>query len=145
MDNAIRIFDGEYDWLSNFYETTVIYEGIRYQNSEAAFQAQKCASVIDRFQFGNLKPGKAKRLGRKVKLRSDWEDVKDSMMYDIVRAKFQQHPYLKDKLLATGEAYIEEGNTWDDTYWGVCKGVGENKLGKILMGLRKEFATGLIS
>lgn len=71
-------------------------------------------------------------------MRSDWEEVKDKVMYEIVLAKFTQNPDLKEKLLATGDEYLEEGNTWGDTIWGTVDGVGENRLGKILMRVRDE-------
>lgn len=59
-------------------------------------------------------------------------------MYDICRAKFEQNADLRCKLLTTGDAMLVEGNTWGDTVWGVCQGKGENRLGKILMRVRKE-------
>ena len=71
-------------------------------------------------------------------MRSDWEEVKDKVMYEIVLAKFTQNPDLKEKLLATGDESLEEGNTWGDTIWGTVDGVGENRLGKILMRVRDE-------
>ena len=61
-------------------------------------------------------------------------------MEKCVRYKFAHHPELKEKLLATGDAYLEEGNTWGDRIWGVYQGQGENRLGKILMKIRKELA-----
>ena len=83
-------------------------------------------------------PSEAKRLGRRVRLRSDWEQVKYDVMLDVVRAKFNQHPDLAQKLLATGDEELVEGNDWGDTYWGVCNGRGKNMLGKILMRVRAE-------
>ena len=71
-------------------------------------------------------------------LRDDWEAVKIQIMYQIVYAKFSQNPLLKQKLLDTGDAYLQEGNTWYDTFWGVCNGVGQNNLGYILMRVREE-------
>lgn len=68
----------------------------------------------------------------------DWEEVKDKVMYEIVLAKFTQNPDLKEKLLATGDEHLEEGNTWGDTTWGTVNGIGENRLGIILMKVRKE-------
>ena len=85
-----------------------------------------------------LNPSEAKRLGRRVRLRSDWEQVKYDVMLDVVRAKFNQHPDLAQKLLATGDEELVEGNDWGDTYWGVCNGRGKNMLGKILMRVRAE-------
>lgn len=136
--NAITSFRGEYDFLSNFYEATVTYEGITYKNSEAAFQAQKCEDEKDRLQFAELDPSKAKRLGRHIALRPDWEDIKIGAMKGIVKAKFEQNKDLAEKLLATGNAYLEEGNTWGDRTWGTVDGVGKNYLGKILMETRDE-------
>ena len=88
--------------------------------------------------FVNLNPSDAKRLGRSIRLRDDWELVKYDIMYEICKAKFEQNADLKEKLLATGDKYLEEGNTWNDRCWGTCKGIGENHLGKILMRVRDE-------
>lgn len=107
-------------------------------NSEAAFQAQKCEFPEKRKEFQKLNPSKAKALGRKVTLREDWDEVKTDVMEGIVRNKFTQNPDLGRKLVETGDAYLEEGNWWGDKIWGVCDGVGENRLGKILMKVREE-------
>ena len=131
-------FDGEYAFLSNFFEAPVLYRGIRYRNTEAAFQAQKCIESADQIRFADLDPSRAKRLGRKIDLRSDWEQIKIREMYLIVLEKFQQHPDLRQKLMDTGYAYLVEGNYWHDTFWGVCNGAGWNHLGQILMRVREE-------
>ena len=88
-----------------------------------------------------MTPRSAKKFGRKVELRPDWEEVKDQIMEEIVYAKFSQNKYILRKLIATKDEMIIEKNDWGDTYWGVCKfkEVGENKLGKILMKIRKQF------
>lgn len=130
-----RFIDG-YFYLSNFYEIPVFYKGKCYENSEAAFQAQKCPERAD--EFINLAPGPAKRLGRKVLLRADWDAVKDQIMYEVVYAKFSQHVSIFHALMNTGNATLIEGNTWNDTYWGICNGIGQNKLGQILMKVREE-------
>ena len=132
----IDCFDGDYDFLSNFYETPVTYGGVMYRNSEAAYQAQK--DPARQAEFVDLPANKAKRLGRKVTPVTDWEDVKYSHMLQIVRLKFHQNPSLASKLIQTGETEIVEGNWWNDTYWGVCEGKGQNKLGNILMKVRNE-------
>lgn len=79
---------------------------------------------------------KAKQEGRKVPLRADWEQVKVEAMFTAVYAKFSQNENLKAMLLATGNRYLEEGNTWNDVTWGVCNGIGKNLLGQILMLVR---------
>lgn len=134
----IEQFRGPYYFLSNFYPAAVEVDGIRYENNEAAFQAQKQPERAQ--EFASLPPNEAKRLGRRVKLRPDWESVKIMMMTDVVRAKFAQNENLRKKLLETGEAELIEGNHWQDTFWGVCRGKGRNELGKILMKIRRELA-----
>ena len=134
----INEFRGQYFWLSNFYSAPVVYAGRRYPNNEAAFQAAKCPGMED--EFVDLNPSQAKRLGRRVPLRGDWEHVKDEVMYEICKQKFLQNPELLERLIATGDAKLVEGNDWGDRYWGVCGGVGRNKLGKILMELRVELS-----
>ena len=136
MKDIIQAFEGDYFFLSNFYIAPVIYQGVPFTNNEAAFQAAKCPERIN--EFKNLKPQSAKRLGRRVHLRSDWETVKYDVMYQVCTAKFLQNPDLLEKLIATGDAELVEGNTWGDKVWGVCRGVGENHLGKILMRIRCE-------
>lgn len=137
---SITSFTGGNHFLSNFYNETVEFEGLTYLNSEAAYQAMKCSDKSKRLDFTNLNPSEAKRLGRdrSISLRKDWESVKEDYMYRIVLAKFTQHEYLKNYLIATGDAYLEEGNTWGDKIWGTVNGKGENKLGKILMRVRRE-------
>ena len=132
----INEFRGKYYFLSNFYEAPVTWNGLTYLNNEAAFQSAK--TFLDRECFTNLDPSSAKKLGRKVQLRSDWENVKDDVMYEICKAKFSQNTELKKRLLSTGNENLEEGNTWGDKIWGTVHGIGENRLGKILMRLREE-------
>lgn len=137
----ISKFEGDYYFLSNFYHPCPIqYEGLLYLNSEAAYQSAKCINMKDRLEFTDLTPARAKTLGRSIKMRSDWESIKEKVMYDVCFAKFSKNPILKEKLLATGNAILIEGNTWGDTEWGKCNGIGENKLGKILMKIRSELA-----
>ena len=132
----INEFKGKYYFLSNFYNAEITYNGYTFRNNEAAFQAQKCPSRIK--EFCDLNPSEAKRLGRHVCLRYDWEYVKEDIMYEVCKTKFIQHPDLAQLLIDTGDAALIEGNTWGDTTWGVCDGIGENKLGNILMKIRDE-------
>ena len=134
----INDFRGAYSFLSNFYKAPVTYRGITYSNSEAAFQAAKTLDEAERKTFANLEPAVAKRRGRQVALRSDWEKIKVNVMYEVCYAKFTQNPELKEKLLATEYEYLEEGNTWRDRTWGTVNGKGKNLLGKILMVIRAQ-------
>lgn len=134
----IKEFRDENYYLSNYSPYPVLYEGIRYQNSEAAFQAQKCREKCERMKFARLNPTEAKTLGRKISIRPDWENCKVQIMKDIVRAKFEQNQELQEKLLATEEQYLEEGNSWGDRIWGTVDGQGANLLGKILMEIRAD-------
>ncbi len=133
----INSFRDEYYYLSNFYEAKVTYNGLTFQNNEAAFQAQKCTDPAEMTKFTNISASEAKKLGRKASLRKDWEDVKIGIMRDLVYAKFEQNEDLADKLLSTGNEYLEEGNTWGDKIWGTVNGKGANNLGKILMEVRE--------
>lgn len=138
----IKGFSGKYRFLSNFYPSKIILDGLEYDHVEAAFQAAKTDDVSARRRIREAaKPGEAKRLGQKVKLRQDWEKIKIQVMEDLVRQKFTTHKDLQEKLLATGDSYLEETNTWNDKFWGVCGAYGENHLGKILMKVRKELSS----
>ena len=137
---TIHCFRNEYRFLSNFWEAPVTYKGITYPSGEAAFQAQKCLTEEEKLLFTTLRSYEAKRCGRHVPLRPDWENVKLSIMEGVVRAKFTQNEELKQLLLATGDQVLEEGNTWGDVFWGVDakSRKGSNHLGRILMRIRKE-------
>jgi ribA/ribD-fused uncharacterized protein len=133
----IRSFRGENGYLSNMFSCSVTVGGLTYRCAEAAFQAQKTLNPDERAVFANFDGPQAKKYGRKVTLRSDWEQVKVGVMHDVVLAKFQQNPALAAQLIATGDADLVEGNSWGDTFWGVdnTRG-GSNELGKILMAVR---------
>lgn len=134
----IKKFAGDYYFLSNFYNAPVTWDGITYQNNEAAFQSAKVIDKSMRKDFSFLDPSSAKKRGRQVQLRDDWEQVKFDIMYEICFAKFSQNNELKKKLLETGDEYLEEGNTWGDTIWGTVNGAGQNNLGKVLMRVRED-------
>jgi ribA/ribD-fused uncharacterized protein len=114
-----------------------IYRSVIFHNSETAFQWSKTLDPKwrDMIMFSST-PSEAKALGRKAPLRDDWELVKDMVMFDILKHKFVQSANLYMLLDSTGNKYLEETNDWHDTYWGVCNGVGQNKLGRALMEVR---------
>ena len=138
-------FRDEFWFLSNLYNAPVTYQNITYPNAEAAFQAQKQVLVdanlrLDHFQ--NMNGVDAKRQGKRIKMSPEqiwqWDRMKDKVMYEVVKAKFSQNQYLKGRLLQTNDMPLVEENGWHDRYWGVCNGIGENQLGKILMRVRDE-------
>ena len=136
----IKEFKNQYFFLSNFYEYPIYYNKLVFCNAEAAFQAQKVINEKDQYKFINLNASQARKLGKTVQLRKDWEEIKDNVMYEIVKRKFTTNKELQQKLLETKEKKLVEGNWWHDTYWGVDSktGIGQNKLGKILMKVREE-------
>lgn len=155
MMGAIDSFTDANFFLSNFYECPVSYNGITYNHTEGAFQAQKTLVENERKYVSSLTPGRAKRAcskrgldGFKIKLRPDWEVVKDQIMYEVLVAKFTQNKDLAEKLIATGERVLIEGNTWHDNYWGDCtcndcKNIyGKNQLGITLMKIREQLKSG---
>ncbi len=134
----INEFKGEYVFLSNFFNSSMEFRGVPYRNAESAYQSMKTDNIKERTSFSELTPMEAKKKGRKINLREDWEDIKLEIMYKVVKKKFSSNNFLKENLLLTEDAYLEEGNYWHDTFWGVCNRKGENHLGKILMKVREE-------
>lgn len=145
---VIDRFDGPYSFLSNFHYPVFVQleeDENRYPSVEHAFQAAKTLVLSERREIWMADtPGKAKRLGRKVSLRDDWEDIKLDVMLDLLRQKFdkEENPELAQQLLDTRPKYLIEGNNWGDTFWGVCNGRGENHLGDLLVKVRKELVWG---
>lgn len=137
----INRFHGDYRFLSNFWPAKVKLDGITYPTVEHAYQAAKTTDARHREAIrAAISPGFAKRIGKLLVLRPDWEQVRLDIMYDLVSQKFRNDADLKDRLLGTGGAWLIEGNTWGDTFWGVCNGIGKNHLGKILMDVRGELS-----
>ena len=140
---TIDSFQGEYRFLSNFWKSDVTYEGDTYPTVEHAYQAAKTLDLEMREIIrDDNSPFEAKKVGQCLEMREDWEEIKISVMADLVTQKFA-HKKLRRKLLATTSVDIIEGNTWGDIFWGVCDGVGENHLGNILMDVRDEIITEL--
>lgn len=135
---AIESFNGQYHFLSNFAASKVELDGQIYRTIEHAYQAAKTTNPEGRRKIREAAtPGIAKRLGRSVYLRPDWEEIKFDIMENLLRQKFTQ-PDFKRALLNTGNEELIEGNTWGDQIWGVCKGKGQNHLGRLLMKVRRE-------
>lgn len=147
-DGAIYHFKGKYYFLSNFYSklaNPVVLFNDTYPTSEHAYNAAKTTDMKIRKKIRETpSPRTAKYIGRSLKLRKDWEEIKYSVMNMIVKNKFERNMDLKEKLMETGKKKLVEGNDWGDRYWGMVKNKdgeweGENNLGKILMNLREDF------
>lgn len=137
-------FDNEFSFCSNFAACDIEYKGHTYKTAEHAFQAAKAQLEGYRAWVADATtPGQAKRRGREIPLRPDWEYIKDDVMLDIVRIKFHD-PDMKLRLVKSRDWILCENNYWHDNYWGnctceKCKNIpGQNKLGKILMQVREE-------
>lgn len=129
-------FSGEYRWLSNFWPVSVNYDGYVFKTVEHAYQALKCKYYNEFLEVKNCDtPGQAKRLARQKIMRDDWEQIKTQVMFHLLQQKFS-NPEMWALLVATGNQPIVEGNEWGDTFWGVCRGKGENHLGKMIMAIR---------
>lgn len=132
-------FFGEYRWLSNFYPTVVYFDGMRFRTVEHAYQAAKTDDIEKKIEIQKCgSAGEAKKIGKTVELRPNWDNERLRVMEILVRRKFSTNEYLAKKLIETGNQKLEETNTWGDTYWGVCDGTGENHLGTLIMKVRSE-------
>lgn len=135
----INEFKGEYRFLSNFFMTTVVFEGDHYPSSEHAYMAAKTTDATVRMQVARCAtPKEAKGMGRKIQLRDGWEGMKQQVMQQILMDKFSRNSIIRQKLLDTGDQQLVEGNWWGDKIWGVClkTNQGKNLLGHTLMNVR---------
>lgn len=153
----ILAFRGQDEYLSNFYRGapfTFEHRGKELPCStvEHGFQAFKAEDPRDRKTIVRAAtPMAAKKIGQRVRLRPDWEEIKERVMVDLVFTKFYMHVDLRKQLLQTRSQLLVEGNTWCDNEWGRClcarchrrrdteSDLGQNKLGKILMHVREVF------
>ena len=128
-ENQIKGFFGDYRFLSNFHPGQVFFEGELYPSTENAYQAAKCLNRDERTKFLTCTPSESKKLGRAVSMIENWQSIKYDVMSAVVFDKFYRNQDLRAKLLLTKQAYLEETNHWNDVYWGVCNGKGENSYG----------------
>ena len=144
-NQPILKFEGQYRFLSNFWFAQVQLDGVYYPSVEHAYQAAKTLDPELRKPFygPDTSAGDAKRMGKELAIRPDWNEVRLGIMEDLVRQKFE-HSILQNRLLSTAPGMLIEGNYWHDQFWGDCNCVkhkdipGENNLGKILMKVRDE-------
>lgn len=141
----INSFRGQYRWLSNFHACNLppfVHDGVAYpvKTTEHGYQAMKLLNVADSIAvLAAATPGSSKKLAYTFPLRPGWQEERLENMEALLRSKFSSlNPDLIELLLATGGQELVEGNDWSDRWWGVCNGVGENHLGKILICIRSE-------
>lgn len=143
---SIDTFRNEYRFLSNFYNSKFVFLSVEYDTVEHAYQSFKATNEFDANLIRTAEtPALAKSIGQRIDIREDWEKIKKSLMLQLVRCKFFQNKELAQKLLDTDEEELIEGNTWNDVFWGVCKGRGQNNLGLILMQVRNELKLAFFS
>lgn len=131
-------FQGEHRFLSNFWPCYVHLDDLIFHSVEHAYQASKTLDKDMRERISLMvNPGAVKQLGRTIKLRPNWDQIKVQVMRHLVTEKFT-NPQLAEWLLKTGDVMLEEGNRWGDTFWGIDlrTGQGQNHLGQILMDVR---------
>jgi ribA/ribD-fused uncharacterized protein len=163
---VITEFQGQYRFLSNFYDRPVFYQhpymqhAIWWPTAEHALQASKTRMPLEIERIRDTgSPRDAKRLGRQATCREDWEQVKKRVMFSVLTAKFAPPGYMQDdtlarQLVATGHQILVEGNRWGDDYWGAVPSerngpswppplwgehqewTGHNYLGRLLMAVR---------
>ena len=150
MTAVITGFYGRWAFLSNFYPAALTWEGITYPTAEHAYNAGKTISRAHRYALAEAPtPQKARKLGRDLELRTDWDEARYEVMRDVLWAKFAAHPLRAAALLATGNTVLIEGQSvgdrWHDQHWGdcycgrrKCATPGANHLGFMLMELRSE-------
>jgi ribA/ribD-fused uncharacterized protein len=142
-DGETPAFRGDRFFCSNMLIAPVEVDGVTYRCSEAAYVAHKIDPAHperDKWlaQLSEMSGSDAKRFGRRIPVRADWDTIKTEVMLKVVTAKFEQNPRLARKLIETGDEVLVERNNWNDTFWGVCNGNGLNKLGSILMVVRSK-------
>lgn len=142
----IDSFSGSMRFLSNFFPVDIEWDGLSFMSTEAAYQASKTTDQELRKKFIHLGPSEAKRLGNEIELRSDWNEVREAIMRELLEQKFARGQF-SQLLQMTAPRALVEGNHWHDTYWGVCNGkckygphpaYGENYLGIALMEIRDD-------
>ena len=141
-DKQILFYENEFYVFSNFSSFAIEWKGKLYMTSEHVFHSEKFEDPdlkekirTARSAHDALKIAEA----NKDKHRSDWDAVELKAMKEILRAKVEQHPYVKKKLLESGDKELIE-DSWRDSYWGWGPNKdGENHLGKLWMEVRDEF------
>ena len=146
---CVTEFKNDYTFLSNFYPSYILFEGLVYPTVEHAYVAAKSFDSVFKIMIAELseyQAGAAKRLGRNIELRPNWEKIKVPIMRELLLKKFKVGLF-KEQLLKTDNKILIEGNHWHDNFWGSCVcqkcgDRGQNILGLLLMDTREELKYG---
>ena len=137
----ITEFQNEYRWLSNFAPVKIKLDGLEFPSVEHAYMSAKSEDEEwKKFcSNSNNTAGDVKRKSRSILLKDDWNKIKFKVMANCIKQKFNTEHY-RTKLLETKDEHLQEGNRWNDKFWGVClkTNKGENNLGKLIMNVRSE-------
>jgi ribA/ribD-fused uncharacterized protein len=136
---VIRKFKNEYRWLSNFAPCYIILDNAEYQSVEHAYMSAKSDDKEwKHFCQTEPKASSVKKVSADMSLIDDWTSKRVEIMKQCLCQKYAQEPY-KSLLIATKHKYLQEGNNWEDKFWGVCleTNEGENILGKLIMEIRE--------
>ena len=143
MDEVIGFYPREFYPFDNFSSFKVEWNGYLFASVEEAYQAASFMGsdeeLVEKIKKSHS-ADEAQRIAyaNRDKRREDWDDVKISIMEELLRLKIEQNPYVKKKLLQTGDYMIVEDSPKDDFWgWGSNRD-GQNNLGKLWMKLREE-------
>jgi len=132
------------NWFSNFerLESPIVYQGIEFWTVENFFQAMKTekSDIETRKRIAAVSPADAKRMGKNVKLRSDWHQIKIKVMRYALEIKFAHGTKWHNELKKHPEQIVELNN-WHDNIWGSCVcdrcgNKGRNLLGQLIEEMR---------
>ncbi|MFZ2484418.1 MAG: NADAR family protein [Minisyncoccia bacterium] len=144
MDNPkdpVFFYEREFYVFSNFSSFMLEWKGKLYPTSEHAYHSEKFEDEVIKEAIRNCRSAHdAFKLAKEnsTKYKNNWDEIKLGVMNEIIRAKVAQHPYVRKKLIESGERQIIE-DSWKDDFWGWGAGKnGENHLGKIWMEVRQE-------
>ena len=142
-----RANEKPYGAFSNLYKCPVEFEGTVFPTSEHAYQAGKARKpAVRQWILSAPTPALAAMAAHGLYVWDvvpDWAQTKFERMRAVLRAKFDQHPALRELLLSTGTARLVEAGTVNNAVnrlWGEVDGKGENMLGVMLMELRTAYA-----
>lgn len=141
IKKQIFFYEHEFYPFSNFSSFKLVWKGYDWMTSEHAYHSEKFTDVdlVEKLkQTRSAHDAMVFAYAHKDKYRKDWDEVKLKIMEEILRAKVAQHPYVKKKLVESGDKELVE-DSWRDDFWGWGPDKnGQNNLGKLWMEIRGE-------